>query len=716
MIDLANYKKKFILEQFIIGVEEPILIKPVGEFVAKIDSGNSGYNVIHGENMQRQGKMLFFTTHDKNGMVKNVSKPIHDEVTINMGGGYVETRPVILLDVKFADTDYKKIPFSVSDRTQQTNKVLICKDFVCNQLKALIDPSAKEISGKNIQAEVVKEGLKSRIDDFNRFTKQFTAGEGGALTSYLSGFDKDGKPYKKDKDKNEKEDQVKRREKETPQEVSNQQPAQQTSEYQNKEEEEPNQENTSSDLNEDQYQQFLDVIKDKTGIERKDAERARITAGRKNLLDNLGFSKSDVYKDTAYWPLLNYLGYALGNLSNSHQGRLRKTLQQTLKRERKLNSSFSVEDSDLECIFEANEEYFDDGSTPTQDAAEQIPQQATQTEEQPQSTDIVKAFFDRNYFSFGFLQMSQSGQLYDEMRAFQKIQKTRGNYFVALGEKFFNNITNRTFMPNDPYAIDFVKGCVKELQKKGITGAICVNIGAPPNRITRFYTGDGLVLESSNTDQTKIERTLLDLYNSIRHRWVNDSVLKNYKLSLDFDRNYYEDLANNRKVFKGSSKLPIRGMLRIYDIIDNKTDSDGNILSSDDPKLEYIKKATDAAFEKVKRQMAPYTPQTGEYRVRPVKEEISSQLKGTELEWIHNHAKQIIKNFQNSLSNNDANKAIQNLETLKARIEDKVNFVLSEKITKKFDPVIDLLKKYGNDPDTVKALKKADIFKLKSRK
>ena len=173
MIDITGYKRKLFIERFIIGVEEPILIKPVGEFVAKIDSGNSGYNVIHGENIQRQGNMLFFTTYDKNGMVKNVSKPVHEEVTINMGGGHTETRPVILMDVKFADTDYKKIPFSVSDRTQQTNKVLICKDFVCNQLDALIDPAAKEISSKNIQAEVVKEGvinsIKNKVDRFNQF-------------------------------------------------------------------------------------------------------------------------------------------------------------------------------------------------------------------------------------------------------------------------------------------------------------------------------------------------------------------------------------------------------------------------------------------------------------------------------------------------------------------------------------------------------------------
>lgn len=714
MIDILEHKRKLFIERFIIGVEEPILIKPVGEFVAKIDSGNSGYNVIHGENIQRQGSMLFFTTYDKNGMVKHISKPVHEEVTINMGGGHVETRPVILMDVKFADTDYKKIPFSVSDRTQQTNKVLICKDFVCNQLDALIDPAAKEISNKNLQAEVVKEGVLSSVkggmDRFNQYGRQFIEGEGGALTSYLAGSGGGGgkaknvkskeKEYPKEKGTRSYDDSIKQEQQKQEEEPQN------TEEQKHEHEQQVGIEETG--LNTSEYQQFLDMIKSRDAVEKQDAERSRITAERRDILQSLGFERSNVHKDTAYWPILNYLGYALGNISNTRQQALRKSLQKTLKKEQQINSSVEVNDEDLKCLFEANEEVFDDGSTPTKDAAQEIPQQ-----EEPKNTDVVKSFFDRNYFSFGFLQMASKGQLYNEMRVFRKIQITRAKYFVGLGERFFNNIKNRTFMPNSQYAIDFVKGCVNEFQKHGISGAICVNIGAPPERITRFYTGEGMTVKTTNTDQTKIERTLLDLYNSIRHRWINDRILKNHKLSVDFDRNYYEDLAKKENV---TSKLPIRGMLRIYDILDNKTDSDGNKLSPDDPNLKYIKKATDAAFDKTKKQMAPYTPQTGEYRVRPVREEITSKLRGTELEWIHNHAKQIIKDFQNSLAKNNADKAIQDLEKLKARIEDKVNFTLPEKITKNFDPVIDLLKKYGNDPDTVKSLRKADIFQLKSRK
>lgn len=700
MIDLSTYKKKLFLERFIIGVEEPILIKPVGEFVAKIDSGNSGYNVIHGENIQRQGKMLFFTTYDKNGMMKNVSKPVHEEVSINMGGGHVETRPVVLLDVKFADTDYEKIPFSVSDRTNQVNKVLICKDFVCNQLGALIDPSAKEISGQNIQATVVKEKrdgvistAQNTIQKWDTLAKNFGKGEGGALTSFLADKERgrsSGKSVEKSPNKEKKE-----KVEEQPLQKQQVQPQQQ----------EPESTKQALDLTEDQYQQFIDVIKSKKEIEKDDAARARNTAARNNLLNEFGFESSNMYKDTAYWPLLDYLGYSLGDATNSHQAKLRKDLQQILKKEKPLNASVDIEDGDLECIFEENGEYFDNGQTPTQTAAQNMPEEPL-----PQGSDIVKAFFDRNYFSFGLLQMSSPKLLPEDIRVFQKIQKTRSNYFVSLGEKLFNNIVNRTFMPTDQYSVEFVKGCVNELQKQGISGAICVNVGAPPHRITRFYTAKGLTLKAGNTDQTKIERTILDLYTGARHRWINDSFLRDYKFSINLERDYYENLLKE-DLPDLSAQLPINAMLRIYDIVDLKTDVNGEKLSAEGAKFDYIKRITGQAFEKVKPQLVPYTPQTGNYRVRPVAEEMD-KIRKASLEWIQKHTKDDIDNFQNSLKKNDSAQAIKSIDAIQKSIEDKVNFVNPETITKHIAPVMDLLKKFGNDADTLQSLMKANIFKI----
>ena len=143
-------EEKVLLERLVIGLEEPVLIKGLGELSAKIDSGNGGYNVIHGTDFHQQGSELMFTTQDSQGNEKRLQSTVIDTIEVNMGGGNIESRPVIELDIKFAGEDYKKIPFSVSDRSSNTNPILISKGFVENELKALIDVGAMNISHDGI--------------------------------------------------------------------------------------------------------------------------------------------------------------------------------------------------------------------------------------------------------------------------------------------------------------------------------------------------------------------------------------------------------------------------------------------------------------------------------------------------------------------------------------------------------------------------------------
>lgn len=56
---------------------------------------------------------------------------------------------MIEIDVKFGGEEYSKVRFSVTDRADNTNPVLISKSFVENELDALIDVGAKNISKKN---------------------------------------------------------------------------------------------------------------------------------------------------------------------------------------------------------------------------------------------------------------------------------------------------------------------------------------------------------------------------------------------------------------------------------------------------------------------------------------------------------------------------------------------------------------------------------------
>ena len=144
-----NYLRKrnyqLWLEKLVVGVEEPIFIKGVGDILAKVDSGNGAFNVIHGEDFYYQGDVVVFTTYDENGKDHRVSKKVQDTITINIGAGQTEDRPVVLFDVKFATDEFLNVPFTVGNRSNNKNKVLLGQEFLKNELDALIDIS-KDLS------------------------------------------------------------------------------------------------------------------------------------------------------------------------------------------------------------------------------------------------------------------------------------------------------------------------------------------------------------------------------------------------------------------------------------------------------------------------------------------------------------------------------------------------------------------------------------------
>ena len=89
---------RLTLEKMVIGVEEPILIKGIGEIIAKVDSGNSGYNVIHGEELIIQGDILTFKTENKDGKERRVSKKIKDTLETIMGKDNVTVQVSTVMD------------------------------------------------------------------------------------------------------------------------------------------------------------------------------------------------------------------------------------------------------------------------------------------------------------------------------------------------------------------------------------------------------------------------------------------------------------------------------------------------------------------------------------------------------------------------------------------------------------------------------------------
>lgn len=158
---------KLQLEKLIIGIEESIFIKGVGDILAKVDSGNGGYNVIHGEDIYYEGGTVIFTTFDERGQPHKISKKVQDTVNINIGAGHSEERPVVLFDVKFANDEFLNVPFSVGNRANNKNKVLLGKEFLTSELDALIDISQDNIASKEIEIDIpiIKEAAQDTGDN-----------------------------------------------------------------------------------------------------------------------------------------------------------------------------------------------------------------------------------------------------------------------------------------------------------------------------------------------------------------------------------------------------------------------------------------------------------------------------------------------------------------------------------------------------------------------
>jgi hypothetical protein len=144
---MKTFKQFF--EKTVIGLIEYIDLHGVGTVDAKIDSGNGAYNVLHGEDIIRQGNKVTFTTI--NG--KRIIKDIEDTIVINVGAGNTEERPVVKFRMRFARRDFDNVPFSIGNRSSNEYKILVGKDFI-KQLDALIDIDSKHIADKQLEVQI----------------------------------------------------------------------------------------------------------------------------------------------------------------------------------------------------------------------------------------------------------------------------------------------------------------------------------------------------------------------------------------------------------------------------------------------------------------------------------------------------------------------------------------------------------------------------------
>lgn len=148
---MINFRQ-FFFEKYVIGLIEDVTIDGLGKISAKVDSGNGAFNVIHGEDIQidKKQKLVRFTTVN----AVSLEKELVDHIVINIGAGEQESRPVVLFDIKIGSRAFKKVPFSVGNRSSNKQKILIGKDFIQKSLDALIDVSLANVADKNIEVDL----------------------------------------------------------------------------------------------------------------------------------------------------------------------------------------------------------------------------------------------------------------------------------------------------------------------------------------------------------------------------------------------------------------------------------------------------------------------------------------------------------------------------------------------------------------------------------
>lgn len=141
--------KQFFVEKQVLGLIELLELEGVGKIPAKLDSGNGAYNVLHGEDIQIQGNKVFFRTTNNKTLVKDIKNTI----TINVGAGNTEDRPVVAFNVKVGPHTFNNVLFSIGNRSTNVFKILVSKSFIEDELNALIDVSKENIADDNIEVD-----------------------------------------------------------------------------------------------------------------------------------------------------------------------------------------------------------------------------------------------------------------------------------------------------------------------------------------------------------------------------------------------------------------------------------------------------------------------------------------------------------------------------------------------------------------------------------
>jgi hypothetical protein len=115
-----------ILIEQALGLVEDIDIIGIGRVKAKTDTGNEAHNVLHGLDIKIENDSVSFTSEHG----KRVKLPLKEIIKIHIGGNNIEERPVVVCDVVVNGTKHFRVPFSVTDRSNNNYKALLGAPFI----------------------------------------------------------------------------------------------------------------------------------------------------------------------------------------------------------------------------------------------------------------------------------------------------------------------------------------------------------------------------------------------------------------------------------------------------------------------------------------------------------------------------------------------------------------------------------------------------------
>ncbi|NBP00754.1 MAG: hypothetical protein EBU90_11605 [Proteobacteria bacterium] len=128
---MKTFKNFFEETKKVLGVREIVTFPEhpeLGNVEAKVDTGNEAHNVLHGIDIKDSGDQVTFNT--VNGKTLTLQKV--DTIKIHIGSGIKEDRPVVKLNFNLNGQSYKDVPFSIADRSENEEPILLGEPFLKN--------------------------------------------------------------------------------------------------------------------------------------------------------------------------------------------------------------------------------------------------------------------------------------------------------------------------------------------------------------------------------------------------------------------------------------------------------------------------------------------------------------------------------------------------------------------------------------------------------